>query len=79
MTKPPELKPCPFCGGEARYQKDHTTECRDSIWCRNCDFGMFDPDDEGSVVAAWNRRALVPALSTENADLRAIGEGEANG
>lgn len=58
----PELKPCPFCGGEARYQIDHTTEERNSVWCGKCDFGMFDPDDTGSVVTAWNTRAdLAPA------------------
>ena len=70
-TSTDALLPCPFCGGEGRYQKDHTTEYRDSIWCRNCDFGMFDPDDEGSVVAAWNRRTLVPALLKERDELRA--------
>lgn len=56
-----DLLPCPFCGGEARYQADHTTECRDSVWCGACDYGMFDPDDQGSVVTAWNRRAAIPA------------------
>ncbi len=56
-----EIKACPFCGGEATYQPDHTTECRDSIWCIRCDFGMSDPDEQGSVITAWNRRALAPA------------------
>lgn len=58
IDKAEALLPCPFCGGEARYQANHTTECRDSVWCWACDFGMFDPDEQGSVVAAWNRRAL---------------------
>lgn len=63
IDKAEALLPCPFCGGEARYQADHTTECRDSVWCGTCDYGMFDPDEQGSVIAAWNRRA---ALTTES-------------
>lgn len=58
IDKAEALAPCPFCGGEARYQADHTTEYRDSVWCGNCDYGMFDPDEQGSVVAAWNRRTI---------------------
>lgn len=65
IDKAEALAPCPFCGGEARYQADHTTECRDSVWCGACDFGMFDPDEQGSVVAAWNRRAALPARGVE--------------
>lgn len=56
-----EIKPCPFCGGDAGYQPGHTIEFRDSIWCIRCDFGMFDPDEQGSVITAWNRRAPVGA------------------
>ena len=51
-----ELLPCPFCGGEAWYNIDHTTELCNSVWCRACDFGVFDPNGTGSSVAAWNRR-----------------------
>lgn len=55
------LKPCPFCGGEAAYRADHTTEHVDSISCRRCDFYMSDPGIvQGSVRAAWNRRAPLP-------------------
>lgn len=51
-----KLKPCPFCGGEPRYFIDHTTELCNSVWCMNCDFGIFDPGETGSSVSAWNRR-----------------------
>lgn len=61
IDKAEALLPCPFCGGEARYQADHTTERRDSVWCGACDYGMFDPEEQRSVVAAWNRRAALPA------------------
>lgn len=56
-TRENELMPCPFCGRLPHYQIDHTTERRDSIWCRYCDFGIFDPDEQGSVRQAWNTRA----------------------
>lgn len=58
----PELKPCPFCGGEATliHEKRHLwiVECSNV----NCLFGtglIFD-DNEYSVseiIKAWNTRA----------------------
>lgn len=51
------LKSCPFCGGEAKYRQDHTTERVDTVSCLHCDFWISDPDDIGSCIAAWNRRA----------------------
>ncbi|MBR1486297.1 MAG: Lar family restriction alleviation protein [Synergistaceae bacterium] len=66
-----ELKPCPFCGGEARitnlipprlYVKD-TAFC---VYCASCNllFG-FDIDyggefsTENEAIEAWNRREEV--------------------
>ena len=56
-----ELKPCPFCGGEARLRKD---EYR-NFWveCKNCLCGTSfasgsSPDEKliETVIQDWNRR-----------------------
>ena len=52
----PELKPCPFCGGEADIDHDHTVEENHAYGCRICSvwFDTFNADD---AISAWNRRA----------------------
>lgn len=58
----PELKPCPFCGGEAHIEKNAgMTAVRDHvIYCEGCD-SYFLLDDvnatEEDIIEAWNRRA----------------------
>jgi Lar family restriction alleviation protein len=49
-----ELKPCPFCGGEAE-----ATEYNDSdytIMCKNC-HAEIGWREKAEAIAAWNRRA----------------------
>lgn len=51
----PELKPCPFCGGEAKVQSfshDRTVYCTDC----NARVQKFFPTRE-EAIEAWNRRA----------------------
>jgi Lar family restriction alleviation protein len=55
-----ELKPCPFCGGEAKL--DHVTHSS-IVYCTECrasakliDFSPEYASDE-KVIEAWNRRA----------------------
>ena len=58
-----ELKPCPFCGGEAElvehevvgYQTDFYVECVTSE-CIMCMGGLCYPT-ENEAIEAWNRRA----------------------
>lgn len=58
------LKPCPFCGGEARMMKQHRwwVSCQECI----CDLGFEGMDERGcyghydteaEAVKAWNTRA----------------------
>lgn len=60
-----ELKPCPFCGGEAVFNAHATAEdigngmvCRTLavIECPRCEFCIAHETDE-EAVAAWNARA----------------------
>ena len=51
-----ELKPCPFCGGEAKIAETEIggfeLRCKDCP----CDFGRFWFPTEIEAVEAWNRR-----------------------
>lgn len=54
-----ELRPCPFCGGEAELYEDAGGY---SVDCTVCGagtsyFGKGLPDAKSVAVAAWNRRA----------------------
>lgn len=59
-----ELKPCPFCGGEAVMQKRVGATGRDGykvyrIYCSKCGVIQCDMEyySERDAISAWNRRA----------------------
>ena len=55
-----ELKPCPFCGGEASYEYSYDDYNHDCIVCHNDECGASLtcwPYEGEKVTAAWNRRA----------------------
>ncbi len=60
-TMASELKPCPFCGGEAaHYHRPDTTGWSNTDWvcCTADDCGVCTPMEETrmAAVAVWNRR-----------------------
>ena len=53
-----ELKPCPFCGGEA--ETEHCGVGMFSHWvvyCVNCNATIEDINSREEAIAAWNTRA----------------------
>lgn len=53
-----EIKPCPFCGGEAETNNLMRPDINDRYWieCRECGIITKIFDNEQEVIEAWNRR-----------------------
>ena len=70
-----ELKPCPFCGGEAKciefYGLYH-------VICCNCYIAGKDCSIRESAVSAWNNRPIEELKDDENKRLREALEFYAN-
>jgi len=67
-----ELKPCPFCGGEARTLDDMTPrywyiQCLDCEMEFNCSREVYHFDTEQEAIDAWDTR---PTEDFLNACLR---------
>ena len=57
-----ELKPCPFCGGEASYYEGSTC----FVECKECGLKGNYTMDESSSCEFWNTRALLRDLSSRD-------------
>lgn len=75
-----ELKPCPFCGGEA-WLNDYEAKYSDlppksrSPQCRSCGASLGYLTTPAKATEAWNRRATLASGSGDHAELaRSVGK-----
>lgn len=68
MTQSPhkisdELKPCPFCGGDARLDSGF-----DSYWieCKHCGATAEGDKTHDTAIASWNKRAPVASSISDD-------------
>ena len=52
-----ELKPCPFCGGEAEIEMDDCWYWNYHVFCQECKIGTDYYNTADEAIEAWNRRA----------------------
>ena len=69
-----ELKPCPFCGGDARYNRItyHTVIANEShiVFCAKCGASTQKYKTKQEAIAAWNKRAA----ETFNSEVMLMGD-----
>ena len=57
-----ELKPCPFCGGEATVESGYSRQNEYIyIQCCTCLIETQPAGDPRTAIAAWNRRSAEPS------------------
>ena len=52
-----ELKPCPFCGGEAEAYVSPAKDGWNYVFCKKCQTSVDNYDTAAEAIEAWNRRA----------------------
>jgi Lar family restriction alleviation protein len=60
----PSLKPCPFCGGKASFNRVPVNNRGQRLHfasCDECEFDALHGADDAEGAAKWNRRAGPPA------------------
>lgn len=66
-----ELKPCPFCGEEARVEKLNLgKQGLFRVICPNCLTATHLREEKNNAVAEWNARPIEDAQTAENKRLR---------
>ena len=51
-----ELKPCPFCGGEAEIEMDENWYWNYYVFCQECKITTDYYETADEAIEAWNRR-----------------------
>jgi Lar family restriction alleviation protein len=64
-----DLKPCPFCGGEAVVLGYEPMRRAYEVCCTHCNVRLFGPEQK-SRDEMWNRRAVEAKLEADNKRLR---------
>ena len=54
--KPLKLLPCPFCGGEAEFERRGTYRCSSIIVCQECGCRVEANEVDEFNGEMWNRR-----------------------
>lgn len=77
-SKTPDLKPCPFCGGEAKYNEAKSYAANNGlhvIWheieCLKCGANIHDGADFETAVKEWNARHN-PAVDKIKAKIKTL-------
>lgn len=71
MSERDELKPCPFCGGKADFERMGTSRQSCIVECESCGVRHESSDEYGRSGQSWNERQptrapqAVPALTHE--------------
>jgi Lar family restriction alleviation protein len=66
-----ELKPCPFCGGKAEFERVGTQRESCIVTCEDCG-GRHESGDTWDSGSSWNRRPKEAKLEVEIERLRNI-------
>lgn len=71
--KPPVLAPCPFCGGEAHFERTGTPRQSCIVACTECGARLETGETWEHSGKAWNRRAECHRDSVDGADRKPEG------
>ena len=52
----PSLKPCPFCGGEAKRGTDKTANYLHTVICDDCNVETIGHTNDEKAANTWNKR-----------------------
>lgn len=64
-----ELKPCPFCGGEA-CEGDHGDYLEAFVYCQSCD--LYMQGNKYNVVEKWNKRVRKEEQDKRTEEIKAM-------